>query len=58
MNLDGYSAIRRFFLLLLVVTLVIALSIIYTIASIKTGDFSWHPFAHDMVRHTLESSAL
>lgn len=46
------------FIGLLLVTLTIALIVIYTIASVKSGDFSWHPFAHDLERHTLESSAL
>jgi len=46
------------FMLLFVVTLGTALCIIYTIASLKTGDFTWHPFAHDLVRHTFENSSL
>ena len=46
------------FLGMIVVVLGIAFTIIYTIASIKTGNWSWHPFAHDLVRHTLESSQL
>lgn len=46
------------FMLLFVATLGAALGVIYVIASLKTGDFTWHPFAHDLVRHTLESSAL
>ena len=32
---------------LLFVTLGIALAVIYTIASIRTGDFSWNPLAND-----------
>lgn len=35
------------FHVLLAVTLTIALAVIYTIASIKTGDFSWNPLAND-----------
>lgn len=46
------------FVLLLAVTLGTALVIIYTIASIKTGDFSWQPFAHDHAQHAFGSSAL
>jgi hypothetical protein len=32
---------------LLAVTLTIAIAFIYTIASLKTGDFTWDPTAHD-----------
>ena len=46
------------FMVLFVITLGICLVIIYTIASIKSGDWSWHPFAHDIVRHTIDSSSL
>ncbi len=46
------------FLVLLTATLTVALAVIYTIASIKYGDFSWHPLAHDPVRHTFESSTI
>lgn len=46
------------FMGLFVATLLTALGVIYVIASLKTGDFMWHPFAHDLVRHTLESSSL
>lgn len=51
-----WTAIR--FVVLLAVTLTIALIIIFVISSIKSGDFSYMPFAHDIVRHTVESSAL
>ena len=46
------------FIALFCVTVAIALTIIYTISSIKSGDFSYHPFAHDLVKHTIESSSL
>lgn len=46
------------FVVLIAVTLTIALIIIFVIAGLKSGDFSYAPFAHDVVRHTLESSAL
>ncbi|HJL20549.1 MAG TPA: hypothetical protein RMH99_33135 [Sandaracinaceae bacterium LLY-WYZ-13_1] len=39
-------------------TLLVALVVIYVIASIKSGDFSYEPFAHDIVEHTLETSAM
>ena len=45
-------------IVLFVVTLTIGLTIIYVNSSLQTGDFSWHPFAHDLVRHTIESSQL
>jgi len=35
---------------LLFVTLAIALAVIYTIASIRTGDFSWNPIANQPAR--------
>ena len=46
------------FMALLVGTLVVALIIIYSIASYKTMDFSWDPLAHDPGRHVFETSAL
>jgi hypothetical protein len=48
------------FLGLLTATLLAALAIIYTIASVRPSgtDFSWHPFAHDLVKHTVESSTM
>ena len=49
-----YDAKR--FLTMLVVTLVLAIALIFTIASIKFMDFSWTPFAHDFAKHTLETS--
>lgn len=44
------------FIALLFGTLVVALIIIFTIASLKHMDFSWYPFAHDLGRHTFETS--
>jgi hypothetical protein len=35
---------------LLFVTLAIALTVIFTIASLRSGDFTWSPLAHDPVR--------
>ena len=46
------------FMLLFVATLGTALVVIFVIASLKTGDFTWDYLAHDLVRHTIESSAL
>ena len=46
------------FMVLFVVSLGAALALIYFISSVKSGDFTWHPFAHDLERHTLESSVL
>ena len=31
-------------------TLAIALTVIFVISSLKSGDYSWHPFAHDNER--------
>ncbi len=45
------------FIALLAGTLLAALTFIYVIASVKSGDFTWHPFAHDLVKHTVESSS-
>ena len=42
------------FVLVLALTMTVALAIIYTIASLKHGDFTWNPLAHDIVRHSLE----
>jgi hypothetical protein len=44
------------YIALLAVTLVVALIIIYFIAGVKRGDFSYHPFAHDWGKHALEHS--
>ncbi len=46
------------FLALLAGTLLVALAIIFTIASIRPSgvDFGWSPFAHDHVKHTFETS--
>lgn len=46
------------FMIMLAGTLVVALVIIFVMASVKNGDFSWHPFAHDLGRHTFETSAM
>lgn len=46
------------FMALLAGTLLVALVIIFLIASVKSGDYSWHPFAHDLDRHTFETSAM
>lgn len=35
---------------LLFVTLAIALAVIYFIASVRSGDYTWQPFAHDHAR--------
>lgn len=53
-----YTAPR--FLAILVVTLLIALAVIYLIASFRPGqvDFSWSPFAHDLVKHTFETGSI
>ena len=44
------------FIMLLVATLTVALVAIYVTASIKSGDFSWSPLAHDFMKHTFETS--
>lgn len=48
------------FIALLGGTLLVALAFLYFIASFhhNTADFSWDPFAHDIVRHTVESSSI
>lgn len=51
-----YNAQR--FMLLLVVTLLASLAILFVLASLKFGDFSWNPLAHDPVKHTFESYVL
>ncbi len=51
-----YTAPR--YLAMLVGTLFIALSAIYAMASLKSGDWSWQPFAHDLIKHTFESSSI
>lgn len=35
---------------LLAVSLAIAIAILYVIASVRSGDYSWSPLAHDPVR--------
>ncbi|MBX7193301.1 MAG: hypothetical protein K1X94_14700 [Sandaracinaceae bacterium] len=32
---------------LLLGTLAVALTVIFVISSLKSGDYTWHPFAHD-----------
>ncbi len=32
---------------LLCATLAVALTVIFVISSLKSGDYTWHPFAHD-----------
>ena len=39
------------FIGLLFVSLLIALAVIYFIASVKSGDYSWSPLAHDPIEH-------
>lgn len=53
-----YTAPR--FIAMLAGTLLVALAVIYTIASFHGGqvDFTWSPFAHDIVRHTIETGAI
>ena len=46
------------FIGLLAGTLTVALIIIYVIASVKSGDYVWQPFAHDLWKHTFETSAM
>jgi hypothetical protein len=46
------------FIGLLVVTLAVALVIIYVSAGLKDGDYRWSPFAHDLIEHTFETSTL
>ena len=46
------------FLLLIVVVLSVAFAIIYGIASLKSGDFSWNPLAHDPDQHVFETSQM
>jgi hypothetical protein len=46
------------FMGLLVGTLLVAITIIFTCASLKSGDFSWNPLAHDPVKHSLQSSQM
>ncbi len=35
---------------LLLGTLAVALTVIFVISSLKSGDYTWHPFAHDNER--------
>lgn len=46
------------FMVLFTVTLLAALTLIYVMASVKSGDYSWNPLAHDIVKHTIETSAM
>ncbi len=46
------------FMILFVSTLTVALIVIYVIACLKSGDYSYNPFAHDLIRHTFETSAM
>lgn len=47
------------FIALLAGTLLVALAIIFTLASIRPSgvSFSWHPLAHDFEKHTFEHSS-
>lgn len=45
------------FIALLAGTVVVALIIIYFIAGVKSGDFTWNPLAHDWAKHALEASS-
>ncbi len=45
------------FMMLLVGTLVVAVSVIFLMASYKSGNFGWNPLSHEIVRHSLESSS-
>ncbi|MGE0784453.1 MAG: hypothetical protein AB7S26_02110 [Sandaracinaceae bacterium] len=47
---------QKKFMVLFVVTLGAALALIYFIAGYKSGDFTWNPLSHDIVRHTIETS--
>lgn len=46
------------FMILFCATLAVAFTVIYVISSVKSGDYSWNPLAHDMVQHTIETSAM
>ncbi len=48
------------FIALLAGTLTAALIVIYLIASVRGGqvDFGWQPFAHDLVKHTVETGSI
>jgi len=35
---------------LLFATLAVALTVIFVISSVKSGDYTWHPFGHDPER--------
>lgn len=41
---------------LLGVTLALALTVIYVISSLKSGDYTWRPFAHDNAHELAPSS--
>jgi len=46
------------FMILFWGTIAVVLVILYSISSIKTGEWAWQPFAHDIVRHTIETSQM
>lgn len=46
------------FHMLLAGTLVVALAVIYFIASVRSGDFVWQPFAHDPAHEILPGTWL
>jgi hypothetical protein len=46
------------YIALLGATLVVALIVIYVIASLKSGDYRWFPFANDWAKHFFESSVI
>lgn len=46
------------FMLLLFVTLLASMVTLFVLASLKSGDFSWHPLAHDIEKHSFESSVM
>jgi len=46
------------FMILFWATIAVTLVILYSISSVKTGDWSYYPFAHDIVRHTVETSQM
>lgn len=46
------------FMILFWGTIAVVLVTLYCMSSIKTGDWSYYPFAHDLLRHTLETSQM
>ncbi len=46
------------FMVLFTATVIAALVIIYSISSLKLGDWSWAGIAHDPMTHSLPGSAL